>query len=72
MAASWCEEMKTGKSVRYDNLLNKNMLVEISYLKYYHNNLYTMFKDFQKADAYAIFDKHDIKPFLYKFLNVIK
>ena len=72
IAANWCEEMKTGKSVRYDNLLNKNMLVEISYLKYYHNNLYTMFKDFQKADAYAIFDKHDIKPFLYKFLNVIK
>lgn len=47
------------------------MLVEISYLKYYRQNMIDMLRDFHKADAFAIFDKHDIKPFLYKFINAI-
>ncbi len=71
IADNWCEEMKLGKDVKYPILQNKNMLVEISYLKYYHSKLCMMFTDFHTADAYAIFDKHDVKPFLYKFFNVM-
>lgn len=71
IAANWVDEMKSGIVPEYNKLLNKNMLVEISYLKYYRNNILDMVKDFHKADAFSIFDIRDIKPFLYKFINAI-
>lgn len=71
IAVNWVNEMTNGIVSIYNKLQKKNMLVEISYLKYYRQNMIDMLRDFHKADAFAIFDKHDIKPFLYKFINAI-
>lgn len=71
IAVNWVNEMINGIVSIYNKLQKKNMLVEISYFKYYRKNMIDMLRDFHKADAFAIFDKHDIKPFLYKFINAI-
>ena len=65
------DEISKGIVQIYNKLQKRNMLVETSYLKYYRQNMIDMLRDFHKADAFAIFDKHDIKPFLYKFINAI-
>ena len=72
IAVNWANEMLTGVESIYNNLQRKNMLVEISYFKYYGKRILTLIKEFRKADAFAIFDKNDIKPFIFKFLNVIR
>lgn len=71
IAVNWMNEISKGIVQIYNKLQKRNMLVEISYLKYYRQNMIDMLRDFHKADAFAIFDKHDIKPFLYKFINAI-
>lgn len=64
--------MLTGVESVYNKLQLKNMLVEISYFKYYGKKIFTLIKDFREADAFAIFDKNDVKPFVFKLLNTIK
>lgn len=71
MAVNWVEEVSGCDNVVYNLLARKKMIVEISYLKYYRDNLISMIKDFKQADSFAIFNKRDIKPLLFKFLNVI-
>lgn len=72
IAVNWASEMLTGRESIYNKLQRKNMLVEISYFKYYGKKIPTLIKDFREADAFAIFDKNDIKPFVFKFLNAIQ
>lgn len=72
IAVNWVNEMLTGTESIYNQLQQKNMLVEISYFKYYGKNIFTLIKEFRQADAFAIFDKNDVKPFIFKFLNVIR
>lgn len=72
IAVNWANEMLTGAESVYNKLQRKNMLVEISYFKYYGKKILTLIKEFRKADAFAIFDKNDVKPFVFKFLNVIR
>ena len=72
IAVNWANEMLTGAESIYNKLQRKNMLVEISYFKYYCKKVLTLIKEFRKADAFAIFDKNDIKPFVFKFLDTIK
>ena len=72
IAVNWANEMLTGAESIYNKLQRKNMLVEISYFKYYGKKVLTLIKEFRKADAFAIFDKNDVKPFVFKLLNTIK
>lgn len=72
IAVNWVNEMLTGVESVYNKLQRKNMLVEISYFKYYGKKIRTLIKDFREADAFAIFDKNDVKPFVFKLLNTIK
>lgn len=71
IAANWADEIKGNDNVVYNPLENKMMVVEISYLKYYRDNLYSMLRDFIQADAFAIYNRRDIKPLVYKFLYAI-
>lgn len=72
IASTWVEEMIGGVARECPKLLRKHALVEISYVKYYGKNLLGTITDFAIADTFAIFDKRDVKPFIYKFINAIK
>lgn len=72
IAVNWVREMTENIEPIYNKLKRNNMLVEISYLKYYGKNVFVMLRDFRNSDAFAIYDSNDIKPFVYKFINALK
>lgn len=72
IAVNWVREMTEDIEPIYNKIKRNNMLVEVSYLKYYWKNVFVMLKDFINSDAFAIYDSNDIKPFVYKFINAIK
>ena len=71
MTANWVKEMTEGVEPKYGTLKKTYCMVEISYAKYYHNNIFTLIKDTFKTKSFAIFKRNDIKPFIYKFINAI-